>query len=55
MALPELAGCAASLQLSRRGALFSTATAELAGPVLAELVEAQGVRRIALFMALIVF
>ncbi|TGQ34699.1 MULTISPECIES: AraC family transcriptional regulator [unclassified Mesorhizobium] len=51
-ALPELAACAGILELSRRGALFSTATAELAGPVLAELVEAQGMRRIALFMTL---
>lgn len=51
-ALPELAACAGILELSRRGALFSTATAELAGPVFAELVEAQGVRRIALFMTL---
>lgn len=49
-ALPELAGCASTLELSRRGALFSAATAKLAAPVLAELVEAQGVRRIALFM-----
>ena len=49
-ALPELAGCASILELSRRGALFSAATAKLAAPVLAELVEAQGVRRIALFM-----
>lgn len=52
-ALPELAGCETILELSRRGALFSTATAKHAAPVLAELVEAQGVRRIALFMELI--
>ncbi|MER8677358.1 MULTISPECIES: AraC family transcriptional regulator [unclassified Mesorhizobium] len=52
-ALPELAGCENILELSRRGALFSTATAKLTAPVLAELVEAQGVRRIALFMELI--
>lgn len=52
-ALPELAGCTGILELSRRGALFASATAELAGPVLAELVEAQGVRRIALFMTLV--
>jgi AraC-like DNA-binding protein len=52
-ALPELATCASILELSRRGALFSATTAELAGPVLAELVEAQGMRRIALFMGLV--
>jgi AraC-like DNA-binding protein len=52
-ALPELATCASILELSRRGALFSAATAALAGPVLAELVEAQGMRRIALFMGLV--
>lgn len=51
-AFPELAACAGVLEISRRGALFSRATAELAGPILAELVEAQGMRRIALFMSL---
>jgi AraC-like DNA-binding protein len=52
-ALPELAACAGVLEVSRRGALFSPATAELVGPLLAELVEANGVRRIALFMSVI--
>jgi AraC-like DNA-binding protein len=52
-ALPELAACAGILETSRRGALFPAATAELAAPVLAELVEAQGVRRISLFMSLL--
>jgi len=51
--LPELGACAGVLELSRRGALFSSATANLVGPMLAELVEAQGVRRIELFMGLI--
>ena len=51
--LPELAACAGVLELSRRGALFSRATAALIGPMLAELVEAQGVRRIALFMSIL--
>jgi AraC-like DNA-binding protein len=51
--LPELAACAGVLELSRRGALFSRATAALIGPMLAELVEAQGVRRIALFMGIL--
>lgn len=49
---PELSACAGVLKLSRRGALFPPATAELAGPVLKDLVEAQGLRRIALFMSL---
>src|SRR3954470_15744933 len=51
--LPELAACAYVFELSRRGALFSPATARLVGPMLAELVAAQGVRRIALFMDLL--
>ncbi|MER9300876.1 AraC family transcriptional regulator [Mesorhizobium sp. M0621] len=52
-ALPELAACAGILETSRRGALFSPATAELAAPLLAELVEAQGVRRLSLFMGVL--
>jgi AraC-like DNA-binding protein len=48
--LPEFSACAGVLEVSRRGALFPAATAELVGPMLAELVEAQGLRRLALFM-----
>ena len=51
--LPELSASAGVLELSRRGALFSPATAALVGPMLEELVEAQGLRRIELFMGLI--
>ena len=49
-ALPELAALDHVLQQSRHGALFSATTAEEIAPVLEELVEAQGVRRIELFM-----
>lgn len=49
-AFPEFAACAGILELSRRGALFSRATAKVVGPMLKELVELQGVRRIALFI-----
>jgi len=52
-ALPELAACAGVLEVSRRGALFSAATAEVVAPILADLVQAQGIRRIALFMSII--
>lgn len=52
-ALPEMAAFEGLLELSRRGALFSRETAERAGPLLAELVQAQGLRRIALFMSVI--
>src|SRR6185437_15885260 len=45
---PELAACTGVLELSRRGALFSPTTAGLVAPMLEELVEAQGVRRIEL-------
>lgn len=48
--MPEFSACAGVLELSRRGALFPAATAELVDPMLAELVEAQGLRRLALFM-----
>ncbi|WP_426032193.1 AraC family transcriptional regulator [Cypionkella sp. TWP1-2-1b2] len=51
--LPELAACEALLQTSRRGALFSPATAEAAAPMLAELVSAQGIRRIEVFIGLL--
>jgi AraC-like DNA-binding protein len=52
-AFPELTACAEVLELSRRGALFSRATAETVSPFLAELMDAQGVRRIALFMSIL--
>ena len=51
--LPELSACAEVLELSRRGALFSPATAELAAPLLAELVAAQGMRRLEVFVGLL--
>lgn len=50
---PELAACRDMLEKSRRGALFSPATAELAAPLMAELVTAQGIRRIELFVGLL--
>ena len=53
-ALPELAGCAAILEAQPpRRAVLRGRPAELAAPVLAELVEAQGVRRIELFMMIV--
>jgi AraC-like DNA-binding protein len=48
---PEL-GWTEMLDISRRGALFSPETAGAAGPVLEELVDAHGGRRIELFMTL---
>lgn len=48
--MPELSQLADVLDVSRRGALFSPGSARLAGPLLAELVDAQGVRRLELFM-----
>lgn len=51
--LPELSACQDLLETSRRGALFSAATAELAAPLLAELVTAQGIRRIEAFLGLL--
>jgi AraC-like DNA-binding protein len=50
---PELATFKPVLEFSRKGALFSPKTASLIGPLLEELVEAQGVRRIELFMNVI--
>ena len=47
---PELSACAGILETSRRGALFTTETAAIVGPILGELVEATGIRRIELFM-----
>jgi AraC-like DNA-binding protein len=48
---PEL-GWTEMLDISRRGALFPAETAAIAGPLLEELVDAHGGRRIELFMAL---
>ena len=51
--LPELTAVEPVLELSRRGALFGTATASLAAPLMAELVAAQGVRRLEVFVGLL--
>ncbi len=51
--LPELAACEDLLEMSRRGALFSQVTARIVAPLLAELVTAQGVRRIEIFIGLL--
>jgi len=51
--LPELGACLPLLELSRRGVLFSPATAERVGPLLAELVRATDLRRLELFMAVL--
>lgn len=51
--LPELSACQNMLEASRRGVLFSAATADLAAPMLAELVTAQGIRRIEVFLGLL--
>jgi AraC-like DNA-binding protein len=48
--LPELSGLGALLECSRRGVLFTKATSEALAPLMEEAVEAQGVRRIELFM-----
>lgn len=51
--LPELSSFVGILELSRRGALFSTETARRVGPMMAELIVATDVRRIELFMAIV--
>ncbi|MGV8855721.1 MAG: AraC family transcriptional regulator [Devosia sp.] len=48
--LPELGAFAHVLEQSRHGALFSPATAAEIAPTLQELIDAQGVRRIELFI-----
>ena len=53
MILPELSACDGLLDLSRRGALFGPATTLQAAPLLAELVTAQGVRRLEVFIGLL--
>ena len=52
-AFPELAQFESVLELSRRGALFSQKTSEKVAPLLEELVQAQGMRRIELFLNVI--
>ena len=51
--LPELSSCLPVLDLSRRGALFTPVIGARVGPILRDLVAANGVRRIELFMAII--
>ncbi|HET8728901.1 MAG TPA: AraC family transcriptional regulator [Alphaproteobacteria bacterium] len=51
--LPELRCLGDLLERSRSGVLFPTVTAGLVGPMLKELVGAQGVRRIEIFMGVI--
>jgi AraC-like DNA-binding protein len=49
-ALPELANLQPLFERSRRGVLFSDTTSRQVAPLLLELMEAQGVRRIELFL-----
>lgn len=51
--LPELSSLNHVLEKSRHGALFTPATAAELAPALAELIDAQGVRRIELFMTIL--
>lgn len=51
--LPELSACDDLLNLSRRGLLFSPSTAALIAPLLAELVTAQGIRRLEVFIGVL--
>jgi len=51
--LPEFASCTPMLELSRRGVLFTPETASRVGPMLAELVQAKGFRRIEGFMSIV--
>ncbi|WP_457151766.1 helix-turn-helix domain-containing protein [Mesorhizobium sp. P5_C1] len=48
--LPELAGLGPLLEASRRGVLFSSRTSKELAPLMEEMMQAQGVRRIELFM-----
>ena len=50
---PELAALDPLLRLSRRGVLFGRATAQAAAPLVEELVEARGLRRVELFVSLL--
>ncbi|MBZ9792084.1 helix-turn-helix domain-containing protein [Rhizobium sp. 3T7] len=51
--LPELKGFRSVLADSRRGVLFPVETAALAKPIMQEMLDATGARRIALFMQLV--
>ena len=51
--LPELAACDDLLNLSRRGVLFSSETAALIAPLLSELLTAQGIRRLEVFISVL--
>ena len=50
---PELAALEPVLALSRRGALFGEQTSDAAAPMLSELMEARGIRRVELFISLL--
>jgi len=50
---PELEAIAPLLQSSRRGVCFGRATSQAVRPILEEIIEAQGVRRIELFLMII--
>jgi AraC-like DNA-binding protein len=50
--LPELSAFDRVLEMSRRGALFSPETAAEVAPLIKEMTEAQGIRRIELFVSL---
>ena len=51
--MPELAAFQGTLERSRRGLLFGAATSAEVGPMLSELVNAQSIRRLALFLNVI--
>ena len=50
---PELAAASAIIEQSRRGVLYPAETSALVAPMLEELVEAHGIRRIELFLSII--
>lgn len=52
-ALPELASLEPLLEKSRRGVLFSDETSRQVAPLMQELMDAQGVRRIELFLLIV--
>jgi hypothetical protein len=51
--MPELAAFRDTMERSRRGVLFGRSTAARVGPMLGELVQARGVRRIELFWGVV--
>ncbi|MGY4594461.1 hypothetical protein ACVWXL_002207 [Bradyrhizobium sp. GM22.5] len=51
--MPELSGLAALLDFSRRGALFTRSTSDALVPLMEEIVTANGVRRIELFLMIL--